>query len=235
MATEIPSITLYSCHLCPFAQRVRIALDLLEVPHEVKEVELYPRGLRRMNKPAWYLEANPDGKVPSLKVGDKLLKESLNIVEYLLEAFGKNTKFDQPDPVKKAQARFFTYFFLDETMPAFYRALAGGEKLEPEWNLFLQRMKRVNQLLEEYSEEGPYFFGAHPTYADIACAPHMGRLFSAEVLYGKTIPRTSEFARVLAYKDTLAALPAFKKTMAPSDELLELYDWMFVGGTSPRE
>ncbi|KAI9311862.1 glutathione S-transferase, partial [Dichotomocladium elegans] len=48
-------ITLYTSHLCPYAQRVAIALMETGIPHESVEIDL-------QNKPSWYDKINPELK-----------------------------------------------------------------------------------------------------------------------------------------------------------------------------
>ncbi|WP_285167035.1 glutathione S-transferase N-terminal domain-containing protein, partial [Mycobacterium tuberculosis] len=42
---------------CPFCQRVTLTLEEKKIPYDYKLVDL-------SNKPSWFLEVNPDGKVP---------------------------------------------------------------------------------------------------------------------------------------------------------------------------
>ncbi len=51
--------TLVSHHLCPYVQRVAIALREKAVPFERRDVDL-------AHKPAWFTDISPLGKVPLL-------------------------------------------------------------------------------------------------------------------------------------------------------------------------
>lgn len=68
--------------MCPFAQRVNITLRELGIPFQEVNVDL-------KNKPSSFLKLNPEGKIPVLVHGDKVLIESLLIVEYLIGVFPK--------------------------------------------------------------------------------------------------------------------------------------------------
>lgn len=60
-----------------------MVLILKNVPHDIVNVNL-------KNKPSWLFELHPEGKVPALDIGDRIITESLDIVEYLDEQY--------PDP-----------------------------------------------------------------------------------------------------------------------------------------
>jgi glutathione S-transferase len=88
--------TLISHHLCPYVQRAAIALDEKGVAFERVMVDL-------SDKPGWFQEISPLGKVPLLRVRpgeqedgrDTLLFESAVILEYLEDS--------QPRPLHPAE------------------------------------------------------------------------------------------------------------------------------------
>ena len=67
------------------AYRVRIALQLKGLPHELVPVHLLKDGGE--HKTAAYLEKNPGGLVPILETEDGIIAQSLAILEYLEEAY----------------------------------------------------------------------------------------------------------------------------------------------------
>jgi len=71
-------LTLVSHNLCPYVQRALITLAEKSIPHHRVYVSL-------ADKPAWFTEISPLGKVPLLRVGDEVLFESSVICEYLDE------------------------------------------------------------------------------------------------------------------------------------------------------
>lgn len=70
------SLTLVSFNICPYVLRVVAALNYLKVPYEIKYIDLE-------NKPEWFVKASPLEKVPILFVGEKVLFESLVILDYV--------------------------------------------------------------------------------------------------------------------------------------------------------
>jgi glutathione S-transferase len=94
-------LTLVSFDLCPYVQRAAIVLAEKGVPFERIDVDL-------ANKPDWFNKISPLGKVPLLKVGDKIIFESAVIVEYLEETHGP--ALHPSDPLEKARHRAWMEF-----------------------------------------------------------------------------------------------------------------------------
>ena len=82
---------LYSFIRCPYAMRARMILKLADIKCELREVRL-------KNKPEHMLEASPKGTVPVLILEDKIIDESIDIVNWALNitnVFEGNIKQDQ--------------------------------------------------------------------------------------------------------------------------------------------
>ena len=82
---------LYSFIRCPYAMRARMILKLADIKCELREVRLN-------NKPKHMLEASPKGTVPVLILEDKIIDESIDIVNWALNitnVFEGNIKQDQ--------------------------------------------------------------------------------------------------------------------------------------------
>ncbi len=97
------SLRLISHMLCPFVQRAVIVASEKDIPFERVDVDL-------ANKPDWFLEISPTGKVPVLEVTDHdgsvhILFESAVIAEYLDEIAG--TRLLPFNPLERARQRAF--------------------------------------------------------------------------------------------------------------------------------
>lgn len=73
-------LTLISHTLCPYVQRVAIALAEKGIPVERIYIDLAA-------KPDWFTAISPLGKVPLLQIGDDVLFESAAICDYLEDAY----------------------------------------------------------------------------------------------------------------------------------------------------
>jgi glutathione S-transferase len=97
----MPKLELISHHLCPYVQRAVITLLEKDIPHERTYIDL-------SNKPDWFRQISPLGKVPLLKVGEEVLFESAVICEYLNEITPGS--LHPADPLQKAKHRSWIEF-----------------------------------------------------------------------------------------------------------------------------
>ncbi len=72
-------IQLISYKICPYAQRVRFALEELNLAYSVRFINPYAA------KPDWFVRLSPQAKVPVLRIGDTAICESGIILDYLDE------------------------------------------------------------------------------------------------------------------------------------------------------
>ena len=83
-----------------------------------KQVEFDVTYVNLRDKPDWFLDISPHGKVPVLKVDDEILFESNAIAEFLDEMV--EPKLHPADPIKRARNRAWTDF-----VPDFSKAING--------------------------------------------------------------------------------------------------------------
>ena len=97
----MPNLTLISHNLCPYVQRTRIVPDEKSIPHVRRYIDL-------ADKPDWFREISPLGKVPLLQIAGAVIFESAVIFEYLDEVTPGSLHPD--DPLQKAHHRAWIEF-----------------------------------------------------------------------------------------------------------------------------
>ncbi|MCH86379.1 dehydroascorbate reductase family protein, partial [Trifolium medium] len=65
---------------CPFSQRALLTLEEKKIPYNIHLIDI-------SNKPQWFLEVNPEGKVPVIKFDDKWVPDSDVIVGILEDKY----------------------------------------------------------------------------------------------------------------------------------------------------
>jgi glutathione S-transferase len=149
-------ITLYNAARCPYVARVRIVLAEKGIEYEAVEIDLSDR-------PAWYYEKNPTGRVPTIEEDDgPPLPESAVILEFLEERYPEPPLLPA-DPADRAFVRLLIFRDSDLTTP--YYALRRGEDGASEQ--FGAAVGRFEALLAEQ----PYLSGGEFGLADIALVP----------------------------------------------------------------
>jgi glutathione S-transferase len=152
-------ITLYDAPRCPYAARVRIVLAEKGIEVEVVEIDLSDR-------PAWFYEKNPLGRVPVLEEGGWPLPESAVIMEFLEERYPEPPLLP-PDPADRAAVRLLIFRDHELTDPyyAFRRGEDGGR----------EQLENALARLDASLAERPYLGGVEYGLADIAFVPWLLR------------------------------------------------------------
>ena len=196
---------LISSVTCPWVQRSVILLRAKNIDFEVTHINL-------REKPDWFLEISPHGKVPVLLVDDQPLFESNAISEFLDEMI--EPQLHPEDPVKRARNRAWNDFIRD-----FANAINGinySKSKEDMENGLAEAPKAVARLeralAEERGNDGPYFNGDQLCVVDTAYAPFLQRFSIVEGILRTGLLK--EFPLVQAWSDALLANPTVTGAVA---------------------
>jgi glutathione S-transferase len=156
---SIPELKLVSHHLCPYVQRAVITLLEKEIPHQRTYVDL-------ANKPDWFRQISPLGKVPLLQVGDDVLFESAVICEYLDEITPGS--LHPSDPLTKAKHRAWIEFgsSILTTIAGLYNAATAAAFAQ-------KRLELVDKFawIERHWQGSQYFAGNDFCLVDAVYGP----------------------------------------------------------------
>jgi glutathione S-transferase len=165
-----------------------------------KEIEFDVTYINLLDKPDWFLEISPHGKVPILKVGEEILFESNAIAEYLDEVVPP--RLHPEDPLARARNRAWTDF-----VPSFAGAMSAihysksKEEMEAALAEAPEKLAKIEGALAGRGNDGPYFNGPDIALVDAAYAPFLQRhLFVDRVLKNNIIddyPLTKAWAETL--------------------------------------
>jgi glutathione S-transferase len=194
-------LTLISHHLCPYVQRVAIALTERGVAFEQVYIDLAA-------KPDWFVALSPLGKVPLLQVDGVVLFESSVICEYLEDTLPQ--PLHPADPLARARHRGWMEL--------------GSSVLADIWSLEIAQdaagVERATAALRHKLERveaelgaGPYFAGAQLSLVDAVFAPAFRyfELFDSLVDLGvfDGLPRVRAWRAALAERPSVRdAVPA---------------------------
>lgn len=168
-------LTLISTPICPFVQRAVIALKEKGVAHDVVYVDLE-------NKPDWFLEISPLGKVPLLKVEEAgkapaYIFESSVIVEFIEET-SEGRMLHPGDAVERAGHRSWMEFASQSLIDHMkYVSAKTEEEQQVALASFRAKLERLDATVK-----GPYFSGETFHLVDAAFAPLFRQLGVLEPL-----------------------------------------------------
>ncbi|KAJ3302426.1 hypothetical protein HDV03_004970 [Kappamyces sp. JEL0829] len=204
---------LYTSKICPYAQRVHIALVETLSFNQLAQIELVEIDLA--NKPDWYRNINPQLKVPAFQIGETVMIESLAITEYILEEFGRATNILPTDPLERYYMRLFIEQFSSWVVTQFYALLRAKSEHDQEKakSCLLWAIKQMSDKIK-----GPFVMGANFTFADIACIPWVLRFDALEQIRGFSIPNTPEYARFNQWVAMCCSRDSIRRTRMIKDE-----------------
>ena len=153
------TLHLISHTLCPYVQRVAIALEEKGVSFERTDIDL-------ANKPEWFLELSPLGKTPVLVVDDVPIFESTVILEFLEET--RPNPLHSTDAVKRAVHRAWMEFgsAVLNDVAGFYSAPDAGV-----FDTKVAALRSKFARLEAELAAEPYFDGGHFCLVDAVFGP----------------------------------------------------------------
>jgi len=156
---------LVSFDVCPYVQRSVITLQEKGVPYEIEYIDLN-------NKPEWFMQLSPLGKVPILIIEDTVIFESATINEYLDE-IAPGRKLQPSDPLQRAHNRAWIEFTSTVLVT---RNQMQHAKTEQETRRLAAVVNSQLARLEEQLDNGPFFNGNDFSLVDAAAAPLFQRL-----------------------------------------------------------
>jgi glutathione S-transferase len=163
-------IKIYSAAGCPYAHRTRLALLEKGVDFTLTEIDL-------QNKPDWFKDISPYGKVPVIQHDSDRVWESTIINEYLDEVFPEPPLMPS-NPGQRAIARIWIDFANTKFFTTLYKLLLTQEpEKQQEWAQELQNhllfMEREG--ISKLSSKGSYWFGESLSLVDLAFYPWFER------------------------------------------------------------
>lgn len=195
-------LKLYSYFRSSAAYRVRIALNLKGLEHELVPVNL----LKSEQQGEAYLKVNNQGLLPALETEHGTLAQSLAMLEWLEETQPGQALLPQ-DPWQKAQVRNFCYAIACDIHPIdnlrvlkyLSTELGVSDEQKNEWyrHWVIEGFKKIEPMIGD----GQFCFGTEPTLADVCLVP---QVFNA-LRFKVDMTPFPKISRVYEYCNTLKA------------------------------
>ena len=200
------TIKLYTYWRSSAAYRVRIALNLKQLEHELIPVNT----LEGEHREAAYRTLNPQGLLPFFDDGKVAVGQSMAILEYLEESYPEPALLPA-DIAERTAVRSFCNLICCDVHPLnnlrVLKYLGGelnvGDDARNAWyaHWIHEAFRAIELQLED--RDGPYAFGQAVTLADLCLVPQVynARRFKVPL---------DEYPRLVAVVDRCNELPAFQ-------------------------
>ncbi|XP_038691049.1 glutathione S-transferase DHAR3, chloroplastic-like [Tripterygium wilfordii] len=184
---------------CPFCQRVLLTMEEKHVPYEMKLIDL-------ANKPDWFLQISPEGKVPVAKLDEKWIPDSDVITQLLEEKFPEPPVGTPPEKASIGSKIFPTFISFFKSK---YRSDGREQALLNELSSFNGHIK----------ENGPFINGQKVSAADFSLGP---KLYHLEIALGHykqwSIP--DSLPHLKSYMQAIFSMDSFVKTRALPEDVI---------------
>ena len=165
-----------------------------------KKVEFDVTYITKEDKPDWFLELSPHGKVPVLKVNDIALFESNAIAEFLDEVV--EPRLAPQDPIMRAYNRAWTDFTGNWAKALNQVTYAKNvEEHASAINELPLTLQKLEDALSRRSNNGPYFNDENISLVDAAYAPFIMRFEIVEGINPTNILK--QYPNISAWSDAL--------------------------------
>ena len=193
------SRVLYSYWRSSAAYRVRIALNLKQLPYEIAPVHLIEHGGEQHTND--YRALNPQELIPTLVDGERVIRQSVAIIEYLDEVYAHPAPLLPPEPRARARVRAIALAVACDIHPL--NNLRVMQYLEHEFGVpqaerdnwtrhwIAKGFAAIEHLVAGDGLAGIYCNGDTPTMADVLLIPQIynARRFGLDMTAYPTLAR----------------------------------------------
>ena len=202
--------TLYGHPRSGNAYKTALMLALTGTDYDFELVDIAGGG----NLEADYLKVNPLGKVPALRHGDLLLRQSHDTLRYLIEQTGKFGPDGWDEEARIGDWVGFAVDFFGYGLARLRFELLFGAGPGPVFDYFKVVADRGLGIIEPHLATHEWLACGRPTFADIAVYPVTSYLTDAG--YNAT-----DFPNVAAWMDRFRSQPGFALQL----ELMPIENW----------
>ena len=204
---------LYSFKRCPYAMRARMAIKLANIKCELREIRLN-------NKPDHMLEVSSKGTVPVLILEDRIVDESLEIINWVIslkDIFNEAITEDEMILTERL-IRDFDRDFKHHLDRYKYSTRYENVDLTEHRSLCMQMLVKIEDLVSEKN----WFFGSKVSKLDISILPFIRQFRIADTDWfdnQKSIPKVQQllnnFLESDILKDVMINYKLWKKDSDP--------------------
>ncbi|ESQ41664.1 hypothetical protein EUTSA_v10014453mg [Eutrema salsugineum] len=169
------------------------------VPYDMRMVDL-------SNKPEWFLQISPEGKVPVVKFDEKWVPDSDVITQSLEEKYPEPPLATPPEKASVGSKIFSTFI-------GFLKSKDPGDGTE---QVLLDELSTFNDYIKE---NGPFINGEKISAADLSLGP---KLYHMKIALGHfknwSVPDSLSFVK--SYMENVFSRESFAKTRGQTEDVI---------------
>lgn len=194
---------LYSYFRSSASYRVRIALNLKQIPYEYRAVHLLNNGGEQHKDE--YRKLNPSSQVPTLLHGDRVIGQSMAIIDYL-DTVKPEPQLFPKDPYQRALV-----------IQACEIVNSGAQPLH-NLNVLQELGKRFNATDEQKNEWSAHYISRALVALESLLGKHAGNFAFGNQVTAADCFLMPHFANVDRYKVSLASCPTLSRIRASCEK-----------------
>jgi glutathione S-transferase len=208
----------YHIPVCPFSQRLEIMLAL---KGQSDAVEFQVVDITKPRDPELLRKTRGTTALPVLELpGEKIIKESLVILEYLDGTIGEQP-LRQSDPYRHAVEQMLIGREGPFTMAGYLFVMnQDPEARDSHRDKLLGLYRDIDAFLTQHAPEGPFLFDDFGL-AEAVFTPMFMRFWFLDYYEGFELPDTSDYSRVRQWREACLAHPATQQVSR--EEIIKLY------------
>ena len=180
---------LYSFVRCPYAMRARMALQLANIKCEIREVRLN-------NKPEYMLAASPKGTVPILILEERVIDESIEIINWAL--IQDHNLFDDPINSKQMNLTNDLIKLFDENFKFHLDRYKYSTRYDnPNEELHRSKCLEILISLENIISDSHWIFGKTINKLDISILPFIRQFRIADSVWFDSLLEIKKVQKLL--------------------------------------
>jgi glutathione S-transferase len=189
---------------CPYCQKVWLWLEEKQIPYRIEKVTMFCYG----EKESWYKRLVPSGMLPAIKLDDRIITESDDILIALEQVFGPlslSLKHPTVLPLRQLERLLFRAWCAWLCYPA-----SSPRQEQHNRAQFTQVVDRVEAALA--ATPGPYFLDAFST-VDVIFTPYVERM-NASLYYYKGYSLREINPRLSDWFDAMESRSTYRGTQS---------------------
>lgn len=191
-------ITLYDFELSGSCYKVRLLLNVLDVPYEKVTVDF----VNKEHKDAKYTALNPFGEIPIFKDGDLLLRDAQAIMVYVARKYDSSNFWYPNDAESMGRINQWLSTGGNEVMSAAGARLVKILNYPLNLEALQARANSTFKILNDHLANRRFLELDHPTIGDLACFPYTA-------MAGEGGISLSPYPHILNWIDRMRQIPRF--------------------------